>query len=168
MPAQDPGATPDDSGDFDALLEASSMGAPRVVAASEELTEEQHAALVKARAQRELHDLLEVVRPDGRQLRRIGELTEFLYDDDAARVWWYMAAAAGDQDAVDWVATLDEENPPGGDPVAEVRTLLLRLASPPPCAVCRHVREQHRDGGCILCGMFRATDPEHEYQPKES
>jgi len=47
----------------------------------------------------ELLDLLQPLHPLPWQLRRIAELTELLYDEEAAQIWWQAAAAHGDQAA---------------------------------------------------------------------
>jgi hypothetical protein len=58
----------------------------------------------------ELAELLAVEGPEPRQLRRIAELVEVLHGDDVARVWWAKAAAAGDQDAIDYMHVMNEED----------------------------------------------------------
>lgn len=53
--------------------------------------------------------LLGLHAPTPAQLRRIAELTESLFDADAARPWWKRAAKAGDEDAADYLDVLTEE-----------------------------------------------------------
>lgn len=57
----------------------------------------------------ELDELLAVDDPEPPQLRRIAEVTEIVHGDDVARQWWVRAAAAGDQDASDYLLELITE-----------------------------------------------------------
>lgn len=67
-----------------------------------------------SRAKQELLALLGLTQPTPQQLRRLAELAESLYDNEAARLWWEKAARAGDQDAADYLAVLDDERAADG------------------------------------------------------
>lgn len=69
---------------------------------------------MKIGAYKELIHLLGLPAPDGEQLRRIAEVAELLYDIEAARPWWLKAALVGDQDAIDYMAVLNEEEAADG------------------------------------------------------
>lgn len=69
---------------------------------------------MKVGARSELTSLLGHLNPSPAELRRIAELTEGLYGDGTARPWWEKAARAGDEDAVDYLAVLDDERAAGG------------------------------------------------------
>jgi hypothetical protein len=74
------------------------------------LTSAQAAALDSGELRMEaLRRLRAVSEPTPGQLVRIAELTEFVDGIDTARQWWEKAAAAGDEDARDYLEVLGEE-----------------------------------------------------------
>lgn len=87
--------------------------------AEDSKTEPAHFHLIEERAG-ELESLRAVEEPTPAQLRRIAELMEIVQGEGAAFPWWVRAAAAGDQDAADYLMILIEENEGQGDgPVEE-------------------------------------------------
>ncbi|MBK6019635.1 hypothetical protein, partial [Streptomyces sp. MBT53] len=123
---KDPDSSDDEEEAFDALLEASSLGAPHVKAAAEEVPEEVREQLRRASVERnqsriaegwaehearmfELEELRRLTSPTPSQLRRIAELQLDLHGMGVALRYWRAAADAGDQDAKDIVADWDAD-----------------------------------------------------------
>ncbi|MEU6362152.1 hypothetical protein [Streptomyces albidoflavus] len=98
---------------FDALLEASSLGAPRVRGAGEYIEQMCPGGMERFRraiARAELRLLLEREEElSGEQLMRVGELADILFDAQAARIWYERAATAGNEDAVVLLRLIDRE-----------------------------------------------------------
>ncbi|MET7363211.1 hypothetical protein ABZS76_32905 [Streptomyces sp. NPDC005562] len=170
MTAQEPGDTPEEPEDaeFEALLDVSSLGAPHVVGAAESIPPERRARFQRA----QLLHLLGAPARSGAQLRRIAELTELLFDDDAARIWWQRAAAAGDQDAVDMLAQFEAEaagepSGPSEEDLAYVDGLLARSRLAPLCVTCDHGGDRHADGRCFRCEWLGRSGSQHPYRPRE-
>jgi hypothetical protein len=89
----------------------------------------------------ELADLRDVDGPLPAQLRRMAELVELLEDAAAARPVWERAAAAGDRDAIDYVAVL----------VAEAGACTLcDVVKPDVWALRDHVANVHPDDYCRI------------------
>jgi hypothetical protein len=116
--------------DFDEQMEASGLGAPRVVDAAAQVPPEVRAELQRVAWRQELLILL-AQEESPAQLRRIAEVTEALFDVVTAEPWWKKAAEAGDADAADILPLLkDDVADITPEFVDEFRRFLLRLARP--------------------------------------
>jgi hypothetical protein len=76
---------------------------------SERLTNDSSDRPSEKKGWSELLDLYEKHYRTPSELRRLAELTEWIFDREAADKWWRLAAAAGDRDAQDVVKLMDEE-----------------------------------------------------------
>jgi hypothetical protein len=64
------------------------------------------------------------------EFRRAAELWEFLGEPAAARRWWHQAAHRGDQDAIDYLALMDEEAASPGSHEGALSCVYVPFPSP--------------------------------------
>jgi hypothetical protein len=106
----------------------------------------------------ELAALLEVAVPTPAgdvppaDLRRLAELVELVHGATAARPAWERAAAAGDRDAVDYLAVLEEEEL-SPEETGELENSLLYWLGP------RDEEAAGPDGACALCDVVKPDRP---------
>jgi hypothetical protein len=85
-------------------------------------------------------------------LRRLAELVELVHGATAARPAWERAAAAGDRDAVDYLAVLEEEEL-SPEETGELENSLLYWLGP------RTEEAAGPEGACALCDVVKPDRP---------